>query len=342
MKFLIKISAFIFLLVLAGFSTFTYIFNTPNVKGDSNQILLIPTGSDFIQVMDSLRYKNILINYSTFHLASRLMKYHKLVKPGRYEIKSKMTNREIISMLRGGLQCPVRIMFHNISFFEELSLLLSKKLEPDSSAFSNYFLDSNVAKKYGFSQETFALMFLPDTYELFWNTEPEKFTEKMYKEFNRFWSEERKLKAKKIGLNPIQVGILASIVESETKKADEMPIVAGLYLNRLDRGMLLQADPTVVYATQIERGVRSKRLYFKDLKIQSPYNTYLYKGLPPGPISFPSKLAIDAVLNPLKHNYLYMCADPDRPGYHLFTDDYLQHLRNATRYHRWISSQNIN
>lgn len=340
MKFLIKVGASAFFLLLASFSIYLYIFDSPNVR--SNHILFIPTGAEFNQVLDSIRYQNMLKSNATFHLASRLMKYHKLVKPGRYEITSEMSNKEVISLLRSGMQAPVLITFHNISFFEELSHLLSKKLEPDSGTFSRYFLTKETAAKYGFTKETFALMFLPDTYQMFWNTNPEKFAERMYKEYGKFWNEERKSQARKIGLDPIKAGILASIVESETKKADELPVVAGLYLNRLRKGMLLQADPTVVFATQLERGVRSKRLYFKDLKIESPYNTYIYKGLPPGPISFPSKLAIEAVLNPSDHNFLYMCADPERPGYHLFTDDYRQHLRNASRYHRWISAQQIN
>lgn len=341
MKFLKYLLGLLSIAALAGLAVYMYIFGSKNVKPETF-VLYIPTGADYATVVDTLRYRDVLRSYLSFGLASTAMKYDKLVKPGRYIIHQSMSNRELIEMLRSGRQEPVRVTFNNIAFFEELSSILSNYLEPDSADFSNYFLNPENAKSFGFKSETFQLMYIPDTYEFFWNTSPENFSKKMNSYYQKFWSEENKVKAKKIGLSPEQVGILASIVESETKKRDEMPTVAGLYLNRLKMNMPLQADPTVVYATMMERGSRSRRVYFKDLKTDSPYNTYLYRGLPPGPILFPTQVAMQAVLNAHEHKYLYMCADPDRPGYHLFTSDYQQHLRNAARYHRWLNTRQIN
>lgn len=325
----------------AGFALYTYVFQGDNVR-PKTFVLYIPTGADYYIVTDSLKFNDVLRSTWSFEIAARIMKYPKLVKPGRYILTEKMNNKRIIKMLRNGQQAPVRLTFNNISFFEELASIAAKCLEGDSSAFLTYFVNEKNAMEFGFDLETFRLMFMPDTYEFYWNTSPDKFSKKMYASYQNFWSDERHKKAKTIDLSPIEVGILASIVESETKKREEMPIVAGLYLNRLKKNIPLQADPTVVYATQLERGSRTRRVYFKDLKTNSPYNTYIFKGLPPGPVLFPSKQAIISVLNASKHNYLYMCADPERPGYHLFTADYQQHLRNASRYHKWLNSQKIN
>lgn len=339
MKFLKYLFGVGFIAILAALAFYFYVFQTKNIAKKSFD-LYIPTGANYSVILDSLTRNDVLKDFRSFDLAARLMKYPNLVKPGKYHLTENLTNKELIQMLRTGRQVPVKVIFNNISFFEELSKILSQNLESDSATFLVHFNTENTSKKYGFSKETFPLMFIPDTYEFYWNTSPEKFTQKMYDNYKRFWNEERLRKAAKVGLSSEEVGILASIVESETKKADEMPIVAGLYLNRLRRNIPLQADPTVVYATQLQRGIRSKRVYFKDLKIDSPYNTYLYNGLPPGPILFPSKTALTAVLEAKEHPYIYMCADPSRPGYHLFTSDYQEHLKNAARYRAWLNSIN--
>lgn len=341
MKFFKYITGIGFILALALLAFYFYVFNTKNVAKISFD-LYIPTGADYSVVLDTLLQRDVLKDTRSFILASGIMKYPKLVKPGKYHLTEDLTNKELINMLRTGRQVPVKVTFTNISFFEELSKVLSQYLEADSVTFLAYFNTDNNARSYGFTKETFPLMFMPDTYEFFWNTPPEKFTRRMYENYQKFWNEDRRKKATKIGLTPEKVGILASIVESETKKADEMPIVAGLYLNRLRKNIPLQADPTVVFATQLEKGIRTKRVYFKDLTIQSPYNTYLNKGLPPGPILFPSKTALDAVLEAKDHPYIYMCADPARPGYHLFTSDYKEHLKNAARYRAWADALKIN
>ncbi|MFN4299433.1 MAG: endolytic transglycosylase MltG [Thermaurantimonas sp.] len=340
MKFLKYVFSIGFIVSLAVLAFYFYVFQTKNIVKKSFD-LYIPTGADYSVILDSLRQNGVLKDLRSFDFAARLMKYPALVKPGKYHITDNLTNKELIHMLRTGIQIPVRVTFNNISFFEELSKILSQHLESDSATFLVHFNAENTSRKYGFTKETFPLMFIPDTYEFYWNTSPEKFTQKMHDNYKRFWNEEHIRKASKVGLSPEEVGILASIVESETKKADEMPIVAGLYLNRLRRNIPLQADPTVVYATQLQRGIRTKRVYFKDLMIDSPYNTYMYKGLPPGPILFPSKTALMAVLEAKEHSYIYMCADPSRPGYHLFTSDYQEHLKNAARYRAWLTSTNI-
>lgn len=341
MKTLKYLAGITFISFLAGIAFYLYAFEAKNVRPESFD-LYVSSNGDYTTVIDSLIYKNALHNIWTFSLVAKILKYPSLVKPGRYVLTGDMSNKEIIQILRSGRQTPVKVTFNNISFFEELSSILSKTLESDSSAFSKYFLDEKNALQFGFYAETFRLMFLPDTYEFFWNTSPEKFSKKMFDNYKNFWTKDLITKAKAINLTPVEVGILASIVESETKKRDEMPTIAGLYLNRLRRNIPLQADPTVVYATQLQSGTRTRRVYLRDLKIDSPYNTYLYKGLPPGPILFPSKMAIISVLNAEQHDYLYMCADPDRPGYHLFTSNYQQHLQNASKYHRWLNAQRIN
>ncbi|MFN3950855.1 MAG: endolytic transglycosylase MltG [Thermaurantimonas sp.] len=341
MKFFKLLSGLIIVGLSAGFAFYLYVFRSENIRPKTFD-LYIPTGADYSTVEDSLVFNGVLLNKMSFAIAARILKYPQLVKPGRYVLTEKMNNKMIIDILRTGQQTPVRLTFHTISFFEELASITAGHLEADSTTFLNYFTNEKHAQQYGFSKETFRLMFIPDTYEFFWNTSPEIFSKRMYAYYQNFWTSERIEMSGKIGLTPIEIGILASIVESETKKTEEMPIVAGLYINRLRKNIPLQADPTVVYATQLERGSRSRRVYFKDLKTDSPYNTYLYKGLPPGPILFPSKAALLSVLHAEKHNYLYMCADPEKPGYHLFTADYQQHLRNAVRYHRWLNSHRIN
>ncbi len=341
MKFLKLLSGLLIVGISAGFAFYLYVFRLENIRLKTFD-LYIPTGADYSTVEDSLLFNRVLQNTWSFAIAARVLKYPQLVKPGRYVLTDKMNNKMIIDILRTGKQTPVRFTFNTISFFEELASITARHLEADSSTFLNYFTDEKNAQQFGFNTETFRLMFIPDTYEFFWNTSPENFSKKLHVYYKNFWTNENLEKSKKLKLSPTEVGILASIVESETKKTDEMPTVAGLYINRLKKNIPLQADPTVVYATQLERGSRTRRVYFKDLKINSPYNTYLYKGLPPGPILFPSKAALLAVLNAEKHNYLYMCADPQRPGYHLFTADYQQHLRNAAQYHKWLNSQKIN
>ena len=273
-----------------------------------------------------------------FELISERMNYPNGIKSGRYAISNGMTVPELIRMLRAGNQTPTQITFNNMRTKEDLAGRISEQLMIDSLSFLAALNDSNKIASLGFDSATVATMFIPNTYEVYWNTSVEKLIDRMHSEYNRFWNEDRKAKAKKIGLSPIEVSTLASIVEEEATYADEYPIVAGLYLNRLKRGQRLEADPTVKFALK-EFGLR--RILYKHLEVESPYNTYQNEGLPPGPIRIPSIKAIDATLSPAKHNYLYMVAKDDLSGRHSFSTTHAEHIRKARKYQQALNERKI-
>lgn len=341
------IYALLVVLLLAGIY-FGYLYykrvlaiNT-TMDGDETAVLLIPTGSRYPEVLDSLESGNILKNTKTFEWVAEKKNYPQLVKPGRYVLKGGMTNNELVNKLRAGDQDPLRITLHDISGIHQLAGTLGAKLEPDSIAFLNLFKADEALSAFGVSSNTVTAYFLPNTYEVWWDTSPAAFLQRMRKEFNKFWDEERVRKAQQLGLSPIDVVTLASIVEKETVKGDEKPIVAGLYLNRLKRGMRLESDPTVIYGIRRDNpNMQIYRVYNKHLAYQSPYNTYRNAGLPPGPIKIPALSSIDAVLNHARHNYIFMAADPERPGYHNFASNLRQHTINANKYRRWANEAGI-
>ena len=242
-----------------------------------------------------------------------------------------MSNRQLCNMLNGGLQTPVKVTFNNIRDVAMLAGRIGEQIEADSIEIMNYLNDVANLADLGFTRQTIPAMFLPNTYEFYWNTNAAQFTEKMKKEYDKYWNEERLAQAKEVGLTPIQVSILASIVDKETNKTDEMAKIAGVYLNRLRNGWLLQADPTLVFAVG-DFGL--KRVLNIHKEVESPYNTYKYHGLPPGPICIPSLAAINSVLNAEKHNYYYFCAKDDFSGYHVFAKTLTEHNRNAEKYRR--------
>jgi UPF0755 protein len=308
----------------------------PNVKKDG--FLYIPTGSTFQQVQDSLRENDFLKDQQSFDLWLRIKSQKSNAKPGRYELRKGMTNRQLVNILRGGLQTPIRLTFNNIRTFDQLASRVSNQIEADSASLMQAFFDPDFLEKHQLSAREMKAIFIPNTYELWWNTSAPQFVERMRIEHEKFWTEERRRKAKTRNLTPIQVSILASIVEEETKKNDEKPIVASVYLNRLKRGMLLQADPTVKYGFG---DFELRRILNIHLQHDSPFNTYIYKGLPPGPISFPSTIALDAVLNSPPTEYLFFCARPDFSGYHAFAKTYSEHLQNARRYWDFLNQNKI-
>ncbi len=338
-KILIVFTIFLVLLLIGGgfaYKYYRYIYK-PMVNLSSDTVILyIPTGSDYAQVKDSLRH--FLISENGFDWLADKKQYREKIKPGRYELRNKMTGNALINMLRSGKQKPVKLTFNNIRKLEDLAPLLAGKLEPDENEFLAFFQNSENAETYGFNQYSFALMFQPDTYEFFWNTSPETFAKRMKKQYDAFWTEERQEKAKSIGLTPQQVGNLASIVEAETKKNDEKPRVAGVYINRMHKDMLFQADPTLVFAVG---DFTLRRVLNRHKEIDSPFNTYKYKGIPPGPICLPEKSSIDAVLNYEKHDYLFFCAKPDYSGYHNFSKTNRQHQKYANQYHRFLNREGI-
>lgn len=277
-------------------------------------------------------------NIKTFRRAAKHMDLAAGFKPGYYNLRDGMSNKELVRTFAYGWQSPVNLSFSGyIRTLERFSQILSEKLEADSSSFAAVLLDTTVMQKYGFEPESFIGMFIPNTYEVFWTITPEDFVERMNKEYVAFWTPERQAKAVAAGLTQKQVSTLAAIVIDETKHEPEMARIAGVYMNRLNKGMLLQADPTVKYALNM-RGIT--RILNQHLTVDSPYNTYRYKGLPPGPITMPPIVAIDAVLNYEHHNYIFFCARETFDGQHNFAATLSQHRENANRYHKALDARN--
>ena len=275
---------------------------------------------------------------ASFRVLAGWMNYPQHVKSGCYAIETGMNNLEVVRMLRSGHQTAVRLTFNNIRTKGELAARLDEELMLSAKDLLTYLNDSAWCASEGFNTATIKTMFIPNTYEVYWNTSAKALLARMKREYDRFWNESRRDKAQKMGLSPIEISILASIVEEETAAVDEYPLVAGLYINRLKRGMLLQADPTVKYAVG---DFTLQRILYRHLEVDSPYNTYKYAGLPPGPIRIPSIQALDAVLNYTKHRYLYMCAKEDFSGRHNFAVTLAEHNRNAARYRSELNRRKI-
>jgi len=308
-----------------------------NVNG-KQQYLYIHTGETYEQVYDTIREKGIVNDTTTFNWAAYNMKYVNRVKPGKYRLHEGMSNRTLIRMLELNEQEAVTLSFHNLRLKEQFAGFVGKRLEPDSAAIIHLLDSAEYIKQYGFTTDDVYTMFLPNTYQLYWNTSPDKFFQRMYANYQKFWTPERKQQAADINLSPIQVSILASIVDAEALHDDEMPTIAGLYLNRLQKGIKLESDPTVIYAVG---DFTIRRVLNKYLTINSPYNTYLHTGLPPGPVMMPSVNAVNSVLNYKKSDYLFMCAKPDFSGYHNFATNAADHEVNAAKFREWLNQRNI-
>ncbi len=312
-------------------------FFTPNVT-ENEEYLYIHTGATYQDVYKAIQDEHIVKDLSSFNWAAEYMKYPARVKAGRYHLKSGMTNRRLINMLASGTQDPVTLSFHNLRQKADFSGFVSKKIEPDSASIIRLLDSSQFVEKYGFTTDNVYSMFIPNTYQLYWNTSPEKFFKRMYANYEKFWTPERKQKAADMHLSPIQVSVLASLVDAEALHDDEMPTIAGLYLNRLKKGMRLESDPTIIFALN---DFTIKRVLKRYLSVESPYNTYLHTGLPPGPVMMPSVHAIDAVLDFKSSDYIYMCAKEDFSGYHNFATNMADHLANAHKYQRALDERNI-
>ncbi len=312
----------------------------PNVLigGKKEIYFYIYTNSTYQQVFDSLRVQGIVKNINSFDWVAEKKNYKNKIKPGRYKLKSGMSNSDLVNLLRSGEQSPIRITINNMKTIHELAGFLSQKLELDSIDFLNIVYHSDTLQKYGFNKDNILCMFLPNTYEFYWNTNAYKTFIKMNQYYQKFWNTIRKNKAQKIGLNPHDVCVLASIVQKETNIPEQKPTVAGVYINRLNKKMLLQSDPTLIYALgdfSIKRVLNIHKL------VESPYNTYKYPGLPPGPIVMPDLSTIDSTLNYEKHKYLFFCASPDLSGYHNFSETYDQHLIFAKKYQYALDTAKI-
>lgn len=314
-------------------------FFTSNTTFDKEEIYVqIPTGSTYADVKKIIL--PLIKSKNDFEFIANLRSYPENVKPGRFLLKKGMSAFQLVGAIRRNV--PVKLAFNNQERLENLCERLSSQIEPNTTKLLATFRDTIFLQENNFTNDNVFAMFLPNTYEVYWNISAEKFRNKMLDEYKRFWTKERIAKAAAMNLTRVQVITLASIVHKETVKKSERPTVAGVYLNRLNQGMPLQADPTVIYALKLRDNNFDqiiKRVLYNDLFIKSPYNTYQNTGLPPGPIAMPDVDAIDAVLNPQNHDYLYFCASVEKFGYHEFASTLAQHNVNAKKYSDWLNAQ---
>ena len=330
------------LFIIGGFLAYNYyvkIYKPNTIKeGD----LYIPSSSKFSDVENLVR--PFLKRVKPFVWVANKKNYPNTIKPGKYKITKGMNNNDLVNLLRSGKQTPVKVSFNNQDTFEKLAGRISEQIEADSISLLNSFNDISFIQENEFSKNTALGMYIPNTYEFYWNTSAESFRKKMLNEYRNFWNTSRLEKAKKLNLSPNEVITLASIVQKETATVSERPMVAGLYLNRLRDKWPLQADPTIIFALKLELGEDTiiKRVLKKDLDIASPYNTYKNTGLPPGLIAMPDITSIDAVLNATNHNYYYMCASVTKIGTHEFAKTLSQHNKNAFKYQVWLNKQGVN
>jgi len=333
---LILFLLFSILLISFGFYAWQIIY-TPNILvGKEARPIVIPRGATFKDVQALLHKGDYTQDLISFSFLSKLMDYDEQVKPGRYILQPNLSNIEAIRLLRAGIQEPVKVTFNNVRLIGDLSEKITRNLNMKPEEFEAALVKFAMNNRYGFNKDNVLCMFIPNTYEVYFNVSPDELISRMYSEYDRFWDEGRKAKAAEVGLTPIEVSILASIVQAESVKKDEAPIIAGLYINRLKKDIPLQADPTLVFAVG---DFTLKRVLNEHKEIDSPYNTYRNRGLPPGPVNMPEIYALDAVLNYTKSDYVYMCAKEDFSGRHNFTHSYRQHMINATKYQRALSRE---
>lgn len=337
------ISGILGLLVLLSVIVFIRTYNAimkPNtmITNDGEVSLYIHSDDDFETIKNKLYSDSVIINRRSFEWLAKKLDYPQYIKSGHYVIKDGMNNNQLLNMLRSGSQIPIDFTFNNIRTIEQFAKEADDQLELDSLSILKALNEDSLLKEMGFKKESFASLFIPNTYELYWNINPKDFIEKMTNEYKKFWNDTRLQKAKEINLTPIEVSILASIVDKETTKTSEMSRIAGVYLNRINKRWLLQADPTLVFALG---DFEIKRVLDVHKEIESPYNTYKYIGLPPGPICIPSIAAIDAVLNAEKHRYFYFCAKDDLSGFHVFARNIREHNINAEKYRKALNKKRI-
>lgn len=342
-KLTYTLSVLVVLSVIAGVALYAFwqMLNSPEVTVSQSPYFYVRTGYTAADVEKALISEGFVNKPKLLHFVLERKGYTgALVEPGKYRLRDGMSLLELANVLRGGYgEEEVRITFHLVRTLPELAGRVARHIEPDSAALAAYLLNSDVHRQYGFDAHTFKAMFLPDTYFSEWDIDAPTFVQRMAREYEKFWNDERRSKAAALGLSPVQVATLASIVQAEQSvHTDEQPVIARLYLNRLERGMKLQSDPTVVYATG---DFSINRVLTKHLAVESAYNTYLYEGLPPGPINVPSKGAIDAVLNPDQNSYLFMCAKADLSGRHAFAASYDAHARNAVAFRKALDQRKI-
>ena len=319
------------------FAIYAILFPNTSIQ-DEDTYLYISDDDQFEDVLEQIKDKSLLINDFTFKVLAKQIKYDQKIRPGRYKITPGMSNFILLRKLRGGKQDPVKLVINNIRTKEQLAGRLSSMIMADSLSIINALNDSVFLKQYDLNPYNAVIFFIPNTYEVFWDTDTKELFDRMKKEFNAFWNEDRLTKAAAIPMTQTEVMTLASIVEEETNKKKEHPIIAGLYINRLKINMPLQACPTIRFALN---DYSINRVLIKHLKVKSPFNTYKNKGLPPGPIRLPSPATIDAVLNYEKHDYLFMTAKETLNGEHNFAVTYAEHSINAKKYQQELNRLGI-
>ena len=332
--FFIGFICVIILLVAAFF----VVIHSPASKVEQTTYLYIDERKDYADLLSQLKTNVEIENLSLFQKLASAMKYPENMKSGRYAVEPGISSLELVRMLRNGQQSPVKLTFNNIRLKKDFVEKIGEQLMFPAGELFQRLNDPETAASLGFDTTTIMTLFIPNTYEIYWNTSVDKFLERMKKEHSRFWTEKRLAKAEAMNLSPVEVSILASIVEEESARPEEYATIAGLYFNRLRKRMPLQADPTVKFAVG---DVTLRRILNKHLEVESPYNTYLNLGLPPGPIRVPSARTIDAVLNYKEHSYLYMCAKEDFSGSHNFAVTLSEHLQNARKYQTALNQKKI-
>lgn len=332
------LSVIAILLTVAGFIVYKNLFVAAVHPKTENQVLLIPTGSTYDQVVDTIEANLFVENMRLLDWVARKKRFPDLIRPGRYEITGDLSYNSLVNLLRSGRQAPVNITFNNVRTLNQIAGKIGKYIEADSSQIIAFLSDESNYISDGFNRETVISLFIPDTYEVYWNTDASELYSRMLKEYKRFWNEKRMTKSEYLGLKPVEVAILASIIDDEVVKADEKPRIAGVYLNRLKRGIPLQACPTIKFALN---DFTITRVLYKHLEFESPYNTYKHNGFPPGPIGCPSVEGIDAVLNAEKHDYIFFAAKADFSGYHNFSRTLSEHNRYAAMYQKELDKRKI-
>ena len=341
MKVLRRLVLFLLLMAIVAGAAVWWVWRKANEATGTGEgaprVVLVPTGGDLAGLVDTLQAQGLVEDVAFFQRWAELRKFSS-PRPGRYVVEPGTSINDLVLRLRRGEQDPVRVTFTNVRTLDELAGRVARYLEPDSLALLEALRDTTLMREHELGPETSISLFLPNTYEFWWTTTPAAFVERMAREHDAFWEGARTEKAARLGLSPVEVSTLASIVQAETIKPDEAPRIAGVYLNRLRIGMPLQADPTLKFALGLDS---VSRILDKDKLVDSPYNTYTHAGLPPGPINMPEPRNIDAVLNAERHDYLYFCARDDFSGYSDFAKSYAEHLRNARRYQRALNARRI-
>jgi len=336
-KLIISLVIIVFGLLAAAFLIRGVVFK-PNAGPEAPYRILVKDGTTVDALTDTLFSAGALKNRKSFVTAARLKSFSGPVKPGLYRIENGVSNNQIINMFRAGRQSPVNVTFNNVRTLNELAGKIGGQIEADSAAIIAFFSDSANYSDDGFTYQTLISLFIPDTYQFYWTTDADAFYERMLREYKKFWNDDRLASAAAAGMKPLEVSVLASIIDEETTMNDEKPRMAGVYLNRLRLGIPLQSDPTVKFALN---NFTIRRVLKQHLKVDSPYNTYIHRGLPPGPVRCPTKTAIDAVLNAEKHDFIYFVAKSDFSGYHKFSRTLAEHNRYASEYQRELNRRKI-